>query len=78
MINYKLNEKKTMDNNIKNRIKEIMTEANSGKVNKDTKHTEGWSMLGIINQIEKEFSSVDKDMIKDFIIKDICGLDKVK
>ena len=55
-----------------------MTEATSCKVNKYNKHTEGWSMLGIINQIEKEFSSVDKDMIKDFIIKDICGLDKVK
>ena len=67
-----------LSDNAANRIKEIMTEANSGKVNKDNKHTEGWSMLGRINQIEKEFSSVYKDMIKDFIIKDICGLDKVK
>ena len=45
-----------MNNNIKNRIKEIITEANSGTVNKDNKHTKGWSMLGIIDQIEKEFS----------------------
>jgi hypothetical protein len=76
MINYKLKEKKTMDNIIKNRIKEIITESNSGTVNKDNKHTKGWTMLDIMNQIKKEFGSVDKDMIKDFIIKDICGLNK--